>query len=146
VDDTCPPAGKDFSYEYQPLIYDAKRQRLLLVMGKGEQVEVHARELARPGWAKLATTGACELSREVAYSARADALVSLGKGRLHVLDLAALAWRELDVKMPEGVYGTECAMVYDPARDVCVMLIPSRFSGPMKTYLFRYEAATAKYK
>jgi hypothetical protein len=37
-------------------------------------------------------------------------------------------------------------MVYDPARDVCVMLIPRGFSGAMGTYLFRYDPATAKWK
>jgi hypothetical protein len=146
VDDTCPPAGKDFNYEYQPLVYDSKRQRLLLVMGKDQDVEVHARDLARPGWTKLPTAGACELSREVVYSARADALLSLGKARLDALDLASGRWRELDVQMPKGAYATECAMIYDPARDVCVLLIPRGFSAAMGTYLFRYDPATAKWK
>jgi hypothetical protein len=30
--------------------------------------------------------------------------------------------------------------------DVCVLLIPRQFSGQMPVYLFRYEAASARYK
>lgn len=139
VDTACPKAKQGFSYEFQPLVYDGKRKRLLLLMGKGPQVEVYARRLDSPGWEQLKTTGPTENSREVVYSTAQDALVSLGEGKLHVLEHDTLVWRELAVKMPEGLYRTECAMVYDPQRDVCVMLIPSRFSGPMKVYLFRYD-------
>jgi hypothetical protein len=146
ADPKCPKAKKGYNYEWQPLVYDAKRSRLLLLMGRKGQVEVHARSLSAPGWRQLETTGTTELSREVIYSTRQDALISLGNGRVHVLDLASLRWRELAAGMPEGRHGTECAMVYSPRHDVCVLLIPSRFSGPMKTYLLRYDPKTAKYK
>ena len=146
VDNACPKAKGGFNYEWQPLVHDAKRSRLLLLMGRKELVEVYSRDLDRPGWQPLKTAGRTELSREVVYSTRADALIGLGDRKLHVLDLPTLRWRELGVEMPKGVYRTECAMVYDPSHDVCVMLIPSRFSGPMKTYLFRFDAKTAKYK
>jgi len=146
ADEACPKAARGYNYEWQPLVYDAKRRRLLLLMGRKNVVEVHARMLDAPGWTRLETTGRVELSREVVYCARQDALLSLGSAKMHVLDLASRRWRELDVTMPPGRYGTECAMVYDPACDVAVCLIPSRFSGPMKTYLLRYEAKTAKHK
>jgi len=146
VDRACPKAPRGYHYEFQPLVYDSKRDRLLLLMGTKDRVEVHARALARPTWRRIDTAGQAELSREVVYAAGADALVSLGEGKVHVLDLESLRWRELDVTMPAGRYRTECAMVYDGARDVCVMLIPSRFSGPMRTCLLRYDPKTARYK
>jgi hypothetical protein len=47
--------------------------------------------------------------------------------------------------MPDGRYGTECAMEYDPVHKVSVLLIPKSFSGKLGVYLFRYDPATAKY-
>jgi hypothetical protein len=34
--------------------------------------------------------------------------------------------------------------VYIARHDVCVALIPSRFSGPMQTFLYRFDPQTAK--
>jgi len=138
VDAACPKPKSGFHYEFQPLVYDSKRDRLLLLMGRKGTVEVHARKLDSPGWTRLETSGPTENSREVVYAAGADALVSLGEGKLHALHLDTLRWHAVPAVLPPGRYRTECAMVHDPARDVCVMLIPSRFSGPMKVYLFRY--------
>ena len=45
---------------------------------------------------------------------------------------------KVDAAMPDGLYTHECAMVYDGRHDVCVALIPARFSGPMQTFLYRY--------
>ena len=39
-----------------------------------------------------------------------------------------------------------CAMVYHPTYDVCVALIPSRFSGPMQTFLYRFDLASTGYR
>ena len=62
------------------------------------------------------------------------------------MDCARNRWHELDVEMPEGSYGTESTMAYDPVHDVCVLLIPRSFSGPIRTCLFRYEAKGARYR
>lgn len=37
-------------------------------------------------------------------------------------------------------------MVYDPTNDVCVAQIPSRFSGPMQAFLYRFDPASASYR
>jgi len=117
------------------------------VMGKGSTVEVHARGLAEGAvWRKLETTGSAQLGREVIYLPTTDALLMLGRGTLCAFDCAANEWRLLDVEMPKGRYGTECAMVHDPVHDVSVALIPSGFSGPMQTFIFRYDPRTAKSK
>jgi hypothetical protein len=52
----------------------------------------------------------------------------------------------IDTQMPEKGYGWDAAMVYDPVHDVAVALLPPRFSGPMRVFLFRYDPKTAKYR
>jgi hypothetical protein len=63
---------------------------------------------------------------------------------LLVMDCRNNTWQTLDVAMPKGAYNTECAMVYDPVHEVCVMLVPTGFSARMGVYLFRYDPITAK--
>lgn len=53
---------------------------------------------------------------------------------------------ELNVELPEGSYGHECAFVYCPKHDICVALIPASFSGPMQTFVFRYDPGSAKFR
>lgn len=38
------------------------------------------------------------------------------------------------------------AMVYDARHDVCVLLLPRNFSGPLQTYLFRFGPMSASFK
>ena len=68
----------------------------------------------------------------------------LGDKRLFALDCARNRMAEIHVKLPDGLYTHECALVYDPGHDVCVALIPGRFSGPMQTFLYRFDPGTAK--
>ncbi len=37
-------------------------------------------------------------------------------------------------------------MVYDPGRDLGVLLLPAHFGGPVQTFLFRFDPRGAKYK
>jgi len=144
------PRPKDkvkYHYEFQPMVYDSKRDRLIHLMGTKELVRVHARPLAAGGtWRAVETTGSAAIGREAVYVPRHDAVLWLGFKRLGVLDCATNRLTELDVEMPEGLYSHECAMVYDPAHDVCVALVPRRFSGPMRTFLFRYDPAAARHR
>ncbi|MFQ5811217.1 MAG: hypothetical protein ACE5JM_16490, partial [Armatimonadota bacterium] len=153
VDENAPStAGKrDYHYEYQPLLYDSKRDRLIHLLGRyGDEavVEVHTRPLVDGGtWSKLPTTGHAEIAREVVYLPKQDSILALlGREQVYVLDCATNRWRQLDVELPEGRYGHECALVYDPVHDVAVALVPSRFSGPLLTLLFRYDPGTATYR
>ncbi|MEK6234601.1 MAG: hypothetical protein N2C14_07800, partial [Planctomycetales bacterium] len=63
---------------------------------------------------------------------------------VYALDLATAIWRRLDVELPKGSYGHECSMDYDPVHDVVVATIPSGFSRPVQTLLFRYDPKTVK--
>ena len=66
--------------------------------------------------------------------------------QLFALDCKAMQMAQVDIELPEGRYTHECAMVYDPSKDMCVALIPSRFSGPMQTFLYRFDPASAGYR
>jgi hypothetical protein len=133
------PKGKNYNYEWRPLVYDAKRGRLLHLMGDHERVELHAWALDGSAWEELASGGRASIGREAFCVPRHDVLLMLSRDRLLVLDLEKLQWREMEVAMPKGVYGTEAAMVYAPGLDVSVLLLPSHFSGPLQTFLFRFE-------
>lgn len=138
--------SKKYNYEWLPIVYDRKRDRLVHLMGGPDLVEVHVRGMKETAWSELKVTGSAAAGRELAYLPRCDSLLLLARDRLFALDLASNTWRELDVAMPRGVYGTEAAMVYDPKHDVSVLLLPGRFSGPLQTFLFRLDPKTAQYK
>jgi hypothetical protein len=138
--------GKGYNYEWMPIVYDSKRDRLIHLMGTDQLVEVHARPLSADAWAEVSATGPAAIGREASYLPKHDVLLLLARNRLFTLDLTDNVWRELDVEMPKGAYGTEAAMVYDPVHDVSVLLLPSGFSGSLQTFLFRLDPRTAKYK
>jgi len=128
-----------YHYEFQPVVHDTKRNRLVQLKGDENRVDVFARPLGQDSqWRQLQTTGTAAIGREAVYIPRHDVILWLGQ-KLYAFDCATNRMEQVDVKLPEGRYGHECALVYDPTHDVCVALIPSRFSGPMQTFLFRYK-------
>jgi galactose oxidase-like protein len=140
------PSG---SGEFQPLVYDSKRDRLLFVAvpGRGKPTMVWEHPAGPGAWKKLDVTGKLNWnSREVVYDVANDCLVAMPPKAVMVMDCTTDEWKQIDVTLPKGSYGTECAMVYDPIRKVCVMLIPSRFSGRMQVVLFRYDPKTVTYR
>jgi len=129
-----------YHYEFQPLLYDAKRDRLVQLKGDKHRVDVYARPIADDGrWQQLEATGTAAIGREAVYIPRHDAVLWLADKELFRLDLATRRMGKVDTAMPDGLYTHECAMVYDPRHDVCVALIPASFTGPMQTFLFRHE-------
>jgi hypothetical protein len=58
-------------------------------------------------------SGKAAIGREAVYIAQHDAVLWLGE-KLHAFDCKTNRMAELDVALPEGSYGHECAMVYDP--------------------------------
>ncbi len=143
LDKDC-PVGET---EAQPLLYDGKRNRLLFVgWRKAGPPEIHERPLPDGSWRKLGTSGEVNYTREVVYDTANDCLLALSDEKLVTMDFAAHTWRTMAVEMPKGMYGTECAMVYDPVHQLCVALVPTGFSAKMQVVLFRYDPKTAKYK
>jgi len=136
-----------YHYEFQPVVHDTRRGRLIQLKGDESRVDVFARSLAGGGrWKQLEPGGSAAIGREAVYVARHDTVLWLGSKQLCAFDCAANRMAELDVELPKGLYSHECAMVYDPRHDVCVALIPASFSGPMQTFLYRFDPKTAGYK
>ena len=128
-----------YHYEFQPLLHDTRRDRLIQLKGDAHRVDVYTRPLADDGqWRQLETRGAAAIGREAVTIPRHDAILWLADKELFALDLATMRMGKVDAAMPDGLYTHECAMVYDGRHDVCVALIPARFSGPMQTFLYRY--------
>ncbi|MFO7905064.1 MAG: kelch repeat-containing protein [Pirellulaceae bacterium] len=142
-------SGPSGDGEYQPLIYDSKRNRLIFVAQKeGQPVQMWEHPLGKGSWEEIEQKRTTSLmAREIVYDRRHDCLVSIPEQKCLIMDFETKMWRELDVKMPGGgsLYGHECAMVYDPVHQVCIMLIPTRFSGELGLYLLRYDPETATY-
>jgi hypothetical protein len=147
VDPDFPEPREDirYHYEFQPLLHDTRRGRLVQLKGDEARVDVYARPLAEGAkWQQMEIDGSAAIGREAVYVARHDTVLWLGDKQLFALDCEARQVAELNVELPEGLYTHECAFVYDPRHDVCVALIPSRFSGPMQTFLYRFEPETGK--
>ena len=133
-----------YHYEFQPLLHDTRRDRLIQLKGDANRVDVYVRPLAAGGtWRQLTPRGSAAIGREAVYIARHDTVLWLDNQRLFAYDCAADRLGEVDVDLPKGLYSHECAFVYDPDHDVCVALIPRSFTGPMQTFLFRFEAKAA---
>ena len=136
-----------YNYEFQPMLHDTRRDRLVVLKGAGDVVHIYARPLTEGAkWTQLQTTGKAAIGREAVYIEKHDTILWLADRRLFAFECATNTLSELDVDLPKGSYNHECALVYDSARDVCVALIPSRFTGPMQTLLFRYDVKTAERK
>ncbi|MEX2217044.1 MAG: kelch repeat-containing protein [Phycisphaeraceae bacterium] len=140
VDDAFPKADEvvKYHYEYQPIVHDTKRDRLIQIKGDGKRVHVFARGFGDSAKWELIVAGDAAIGREAVYIPKHDVILWLGD-RLHVYDCASKTMRTLDIVMPKGSYNHECAMVYDEKHDVCVALLPRSFTGPMQTFLFRYR-------
>ncbi len=135
-----PPQPIKYHYEFQPLLYDAGRNRLMQLKGDAERVDVYVRPLIDSGkWSIFPAQGRAAIGREAVYIQKHDTVLWLSDRRLFALDVKNAQMGEVDVDLPKGLYTHECAFVYDPAYDVCIALIPARFSGPLQTYLFRYD-------
>ncbi len=140
------PKGEEYHHEWQPIVFDPTRNRLLYLVGTDEKVEVRARPLDGAAWEDVPAAGRASIGRDAFVVPRHDVLLMLSHERLFVLNLAKPEWRELDLAAPKGNYGHEAAFVYDPGHDVCILLLPSRFSGPLQTFLLRFDPRTATYK
>ena len=54
----------------------------------------------------------------------------------HIVSPRFVTLKPSSVRPPTAAWAS---MAYDPKHDVCVALIPRRYSGPMQTFLFRFD-------
>ncbi len=156
VDESFPktaPTGR-YNYEFLPIVYDSKRDRLIHTMGGGDEgkppwFQMHARGLGKDEkWERIDFKGITPLpAREIVYLPKQDALLALlDRDNVYVFHCETNEWKHLDVALPQGSYTHECSLDYDPIHDVVVALIPEGFSRRLRTLLFRYDPKTAKYR
>jgi hypothetical protein len=142
-----PSQAIKYHYEFQPIVHDVRRSRLIQLKGDSNRVDVYARPLIANGkWKQLETKGSAAIGREAVYIPRHQTVLWLGDKQLFCLDCRTMRMAQVNIELPDGLYTHECAMVYDPTYDVCVALIPSRFSGPMQTFLYRFDPDSAHYR
>ena len=142
---------RGFGGEFQPIVYDSKRNRLIYQIGPAHRkrdkrpVVLFEWPLETGGpWKKMETTGYSQTSREICYDTHNDALIALGEGRVFVMDCKTNEWKELALNMPKtrwNAWGPSCSMVYDPIHNVSAMVINTKNI----VHLFRYNPETAEY-
>jgi hypothetical protein len=156
VDESFPktaPTGR-YNYEFLPIVYDSKRDRLIHTMGGGDEgkppwFQMHGHGLSKDDkWERIDFKGITPLpAREIVYLPKQDALLALlDRDNVYVFHCEKNEWKHLDVDLPQGSYTHECSLDYDPVHDVAVALIPEGFSRRLRTLLFRYDPKTARYE
>jgi len=146
-----PRRGEPVPPQTDRFVYDARKHGYASWVYDSAARKMHRPCFGRPlarggGWRQIEPTGSAAIGREAVYIPRHDTVLWLGRKQLCAFDCTANRMAEVDVELPKGLYGHECAMVYDPKHDVCVALIPASFSGPMQTFLYRFDRKTARYK
>ena len=130
--------------ERNALVYDSKRDRLVLLVGRGDAA-MHEWPVSagKPKWAGLPMTGQPPktFAREAVYVPKSDRIVCLTPQGLYDCDLAGgNRWRKL-LAEPQGT--VIHALLYDAELDVMVMLF-GKGSGsvqPVNVWLMRYDPA-----
>jgi hypothetical protein len=111
-------------YEMTALAYDTKRDRLILHGGGARRDELWTFDFASRRWVNRQPHGeAPACAREAVYLARHDLFLTLGTGQQPMLwswSPAANEWRRLAIPVPAN--GQNRAMVYDPKRDMLLLV------------------------
>lgn len=146
-------------YEMTALIYDAKRDRLILHGAGPAQDELWAFDLRARQWARLdpqmktpdGKPPVCR--REGVYLPGTDAFFTCGYPAgdnenvgVYVYQIGENAWRRVDVPAPPGrqmkeIAGQNRAMAYDPVRDLVLMVLgegPGNL-GKAEVFALRYK-------
>ncbi len=152
VDSNSPKRPKGYGGEFEPLVYDGKRKRLLYVFGPHHRnpqealpLIVYEHPLGKGEWKLVKTRAGLKNSREVVYDPENDCLISMPEETLMVMNCKTNEWKELDVNMPKAGYGVSCALLYDPVHKVCVILVQQR-GNRLGVYLFRLDLKTARFR
>jgi hypothetical protein len=136
-------------YESASLAYDSKRDRLMLHGGGARRNELWAFDVKTGRWILLEPLGdRPSASREAAYLPKADALL-ISAPAPDQRDVLAVwvytpgdnTWRRVTTSFagaaPRGASGQNRAMVYDPKRDLLLMVL-GETAGRAAVYGMRY--------
>jgi len=134
-------------YEMTSLAFDSRRQQAILHGGGKKRDELWTFDLKTGGWKNMkpgvaSPDGAAppECAREAVYLPQEDAVLSLA-GALWVYRVSENRWEKADVKAPPGASGQNRAMVYDPQRDLVLLVLGSNGDeGTASVYGLRFRS------
>ncbi|MCX6625958.1 MAG: hypothetical protein NTY38_33825, partial [Acidobacteria bacterium] len=130
------------------LVYDSKRDQLILHGGGSRRDELWSYSLAARKWQKLEPTGAAApvSEREAVYLPRYDVMLTASAGALHAYHVGQNRWEKLDFPLPPGrrpndLNSQNRAWAYDPAHDLILMVLGATRGdlGATQVYALRYE-------
>jgi hypothetical protein len=150
-----PGPSPDNLYELTELVYDSKRDQLLLHGGGVNRDELWSYSLAAKRWAKLEPQGATPpvCGREAVYLPKADVLLTAGSPAagpespaLYAYHVGQNRWEKLTFPPPAGRRAADLvsqnrAWTYDPVRALVLMVLGTRRGdvGSAQVYALRYE-------
>ena len=131
-------------YEMTSLAYDSKRNQVILHGAGSKRNELWTFDLKRRRWddrhpkvAAGAEPPAC--TREAVYLPDQDVFLIYGDG-IWAYSPDGNSWRKLDIAEPPQRAGQNRAMVYDPKRDLVLLVLGAGGnSGPASVYAMRYR-------
>jgi hypothetical protein len=129
--------------EKNRVVYDSKRDRLILLVSRGER-KMYAWDLAaaQPEWTELAVTGDVPKAyfREGVYVPKYDTILNITQGHLYACALSAgNRWTKINAVKA----GVSTSFVYDPGLDVLVHFSGGN-TGPVRIKFMRYVPADTK--
>ena len=128
-------------YEMTALAYDTKRDRLILHGGGARRDELWTFDFASRRWTNMQPHGeAPPCAREAVYLPRQDAFVTLGNGRQPTLwswSPTRNEWRRLAIPVPAA--GQNRALVYDPKRELLLLVAGGGDNGTANVYAMRFN-------
>jgi len=144
-------------YEMTSLVYDSKRDQLILHGGGKRRDEVWSFDLAKRRWKNLEprVTSPHELqppvcSREAVYLPNEDVVLHYGRvspnrmqAPVWVYTVAKNAWSKVDIPPLEGMrpYGHNRGLLYDPARDLIWLVVGTGGAeGKAYVYVMDYQS------
>ena len=143
-------------YELTALVYDSRRNRLLLHGGGAQRDELWEFRIGSGLWKKLEPAGSSPVCRrEAVYLPKQDLFFTLGSPAanseqvgIHVYSAAENTWRFLDIGPPQGkdlevLLSQNRAVTYDPSRDLILMVLGERNAddaGQAQVYALRIRA------
>jgi hypothetical protein len=127
-------------YETTALAYDSKRDRVILHGAGKARDELWICDLKTRRWQKLQPQGpAPPAMREAVYLPGPDVFLTAGAA-LWVYGVSDNAWQKSTIPSPPGAAGQNRAIVYDPQRDLILMVLGAGGdAGKATVYALRYR-------
>ena len=136
-------------YEMTSLAFDSKRSRVILHGGGAKRDELWTFDMKTAKWKKLepavlAPKGASppDCMREAVYIPNEDVFLTIG-ATSWAYKVNDNVWEKIDIPAPAGISGQNRAMVYDPQRDLALLILGENGdSGTATVYALRFRSRT----